>query len=434
MAAACTNSDYELENLVPDEYHKILYINNSGTQDLTLYNTGSPNTYEISVYKGGSDPAEMATAEIRIHSQAEVDELYSAHDDVDYVIIPEGSYSLDMQQVNFASSDRYKVVTVSLMTETIEAEMDANPDKTYVLPIYLTSDVDSVNVDKDELFIRMTDVLTPTLGFSSTDAQSLSFTYGFAPDTVSANFRLDVENTEWDIDCTFAVDADYVADYNAANGTSYALLPEGTYTLTNTLTLSLGTTEMALPVVVDGSSLTPGDYILPLRMTDVSFFSVSESRSICPMIIRVIGTEFDRSGWTVEANTEERTGEGPGNGVAECMLDGNLSTFWHSQWQSGSVPLPHEIVVDTKKTVTFTNIGLQQRQHDSYRDVNSGDFYVSSDNVNWTPVGSFQAQKVLENQIFTITPTQGRYFKIVIRTSNRESASALSEVYAYGIE
>lgn len=40
LLTACDESKYELENLVPEEYHKVLYINKSGTQELTLYNTG----------------------------------------------------------------------------------------------------------------------------------------------------------------------------------------------------------------------------------------------------------------------------------------------------------------------------------------------------------------------------------------------------------
>ena len=84
LLTACDESKYELENLVPDEYHKVLYINNSGMQDLTLYNTGELNTYAFSVYKGGSDPSLTASVEIAIHSQEEVDALYG----VNYRVIP----------------------------------------------------------------------------------------------------------------------------------------------------------------------------------------------------------------------------------------------------------------------------------------------------------------------------------------------------------
>ena len=36
LLTACDESKYELENLVPEEYHKVLYINKSGTQELTI--------------------------------------------------------------------------------------------------------------------------------------------------------------------------------------------------------------------------------------------------------------------------------------------------------------------------------------------------------------------------------------------------------------
>lgn len=56
LLSACNNSKYDLENLVPQEYHKILYVNNSGKQEMTLYDTGEDYTYTLSVIKTGSDP------------------------------------------------------------------------------------------------------------------------------------------------------------------------------------------------------------------------------------------------------------------------------------------------------------------------------------------------------------------------------------------
>lgn len=37
MLAACSESKYDIDQLVPEEYHKILYVNNSGKQEVTLY-------------------------------------------------------------------------------------------------------------------------------------------------------------------------------------------------------------------------------------------------------------------------------------------------------------------------------------------------------------------------------------------------------------
>lgn len=428
LLTACDESKYELENLVPDEYHKVLYINNSGMQDLTLYNTGELNTYAFSVYKGGSDPSLTASVEIAIHSQEKVDALYG----VNYRVIPSDFYSMDTRRLDFASDERSKAVTLSLSTDLIGAAMEANPEATYVLPLYLTSEKDSVNADKSELFIRIADVLTPTVGFTNTDIQPLSYTYGFDTQSVEIGFGLDTDNN-WEVECRFAVDPEYLSSYNGKHGTAYRLLPEGNYSFEEINLLPAGTTTTDLAVSLSGSGLAPGEYMLPVRLDNVSLFNVS-ANAVYPLVVRVVGLKLDRAGWSIQANTEERTGEGVGNGVATCLLDGQLSTFWHSQWSGGSLPLPHEIVVDMKKETTLTNISLTERQHDSYRDVKGGEFFVSSDNLNWTAVGTFEAQKVLEEQIFSITPTKGRYFKIKITSSYRESNSSLSEVYAYGID
>ena len=331
LLTACDESKYELENLVPDEYHKVLYINNSGTQDLTLYNTGELNTYAFSVYKGGSDPSLTASVEIAIHSQEEVDALYGAG----YRIIPSDSYSMDTRRLDFASDERSKVVTLSLSTDLIGAAMKANPEATYVLPLYLTSEKDSVNADKSELFIRIADVLTPTVGFTNTDIQPLSYTYGFDTQSVEIGFGLDTDNN-WEVECRFAVDPEYLSSYNGKHGTAYRLLPEGNYSFEEINLLPAGTTTTDLAVSLSGSGLAPGEYMLPVRLDNVSLFNVS-ANAVYPLVVRVVGLKLDRAGWSIQANTEERTGEGVGNGVATCLLDGQLSTFWHSQWSGGSL-------------------------------------------------------------------------------------------------
>ena len=66
-----------------------------------------------------------------------------------------------------------------------------------------------------------------------------------------------------------------------------------------------------------------------------------------------------------------------------------------------------------KKETTLTNISLTERQHDSYRDVKGGAIFLSVQISSiGQAVGAFEAQKVLEEQIFSVTPTKGRYFKI----------------------
>lgn len=432
LLGACDESEYELGNLVPEQYHKVLYINDSGTKDITLYNTGEDNTYKLSIFKGGSEPALTANANIGVLSQETVDSEYSIPEAVNYKVVGQECYSFDATQLDFSSEDRFKNVTVSINVPNIEKAMTDNPDAICVLPLYLYSETDSVNVTKNMVFLKLTQVLTPTLGFTTTDLTYKPITVGFTADTTEINFGLDTDN-KWDIDCQFEVDADYVDEYNAQNGTSFVALPEGSYSFDKTMVLKGGVTTGKLAVEIVGSSLEAIDYMLPVRFTEASLFEVSE-KAVYPLVIRVIGKQFDRSNWSISANTEEKTAEGAGNGVAKCVLDGNIGTMWHSQYTGGTPNLPHELTVDAKEVVTFTHFGLTQRQHATYKDVKAGEFFVSSDNKTWTSVGKFKAEQVYENQIFPVTPMQGRYFKIQITESNRGQNSALAEVYAYGVK
>lgn len=432
ILAACDESEYDLVNLVPEQYHTILYLNNSGTNDLTLYNTGENNILKLSVFKGGSESKKTASAKIGVLSQELVDGEYGASDGVSYKIIGTECYSIDETKLDFSSEEMFKEVIVSINVPNVEKAIADNPGATCVLPLYLYSEADSVNANKDRAFIKIAQVLTPTLGFISTDIAYRSYTVGFESETAEIDFGLDTDN-HWNIDCGFEVDAEYVAAYNAKYGTSFKVLPEGCYSFEKAQALADGVTIGKLAVMLQGNGLQPIDYMLPIRIAETSMFGVSEN-ALYPLIIRVVGSEFDRSGWSITANTEEKTGEGAGNGVAKCVLDGNINSFWHSQWQGGSLNLPHELVVDVKEEVTFSHFGLMERQHASYKDVKAGEFYVSLDNKTWTLVGTFEAQQVYENQIFPVTPTEGRYFKIRITASNRAQNSSLAEIYAYGMK
>lgn len=431
--SACSESEYELKNLVPDEYKKIMYINQSGKQELTLFDTEEDNTYSFSVYKGGSEPDQTAGVELGVMTQEAVDAAYSNVEGVKYKIIDAGSYELDATRLDFSTADRYKIVTVSLKPQAIKAEMESDPTAVWVLPIQATSKTDSVNSSKNVVFLQIDGVIMPTMGFSTVEPEVKQYEYGKVPD-ISENIGigLDTEN-RWNLTCKLAVDADYLASYNTKNGTVYQLMPEGDYTVPEEMTLKSGITNSAINVKVSGSKFNPGDYMLPIRIAEISQFAISKTNNVYPLAVRVMAPELSRDGWTAEANTEELTGEG-NSGKASCLIDGDPATYWHSMWQSGTNPgMPYAIILDTKKEQTFYQVAMAQRQNTSYTDTGTGKFYVSTDKSNWTLAGSFKMQKVLDLQTFGLIPTKGRYLKIVIETSNRDTNASLSEVYAYGL-
>ena len=432
LLGACDESKYDLDSLVPEQYHKILYVNNSGKQEVTLYDTGENYDYTFSIFKSGSDPTQTASADIYILTQEELDNEYSDPEAVNYKLIGTDCYLIESTHLDFSAADRYKPVTVSLDPESIKTMIAAQPDAVWVLPLQVVSENDSVNSEKNELFLQITGVITPSFGFGSSAVSVKEYSYGFAV-AEKVTLGLDTENS-WEISCEFGVDDAYRTAYNTKNKTIFQALPEGSYSFQDQMTLSPGTTTTELPVTINSDQLQPGDYMLPIRIESVSIFGISSTNDVYPLAIRILGPQLDRTNWTIEANTQEPNGEGSGNGVPSCALDGNPSTYWHSSWQSGSHALPHELIIDTKESYTFTQFGLMQRQHDSYMDAGAGVFYVSDDKTNWTEVGTFTMQKIHDTQNFTLeTPTRGRYFKVQITQSNRGQHTSLEEIYAYGL-
>lgn len=141
--------------------------------------------------------------------------------------------------------------------------------------------------------------------------------------------------------------------------------------------------------------------------------------------------DVDRTGWTVEANTEELTGEGAVNGHKEALIDGDLSTFWHSQWdgEGKNPPLPHIITFDMQQTQNILSIELARRQNNL--DLKTVMFSISDDKENWTELGKldFPNDKVPNAQIILLPKTvSGRYFRTTVTDSNNSVNASIAEI------
>ncbi|MDR0657692.1 MAG: DUF1735 domain-containing protein [Mediterranea sp.] len=431
---ACNDSDYDLDKLVPEEYRKILYVNNSGKQELTLFDTDEDNKYALSVVKSGSEPNRTAGANIHVLTQAELDDRYGIPEEVNYKRIDEDCYVLQTRNLEFSLTDRYKIVEISLKPQKVKASIESDPSAVWTLPLRVVSETDSINAERNDLILLLKEVIMPALGFVGASAELKNYNYGEIPDiSEKIAIGLDMDN-KWELEWELEVYNDYVAAYNAANNTVFRTLPQDSYTIPETMQLTNGTTTTQFTANINGGRLEPGDYMLPIRIRNVSLFEISSTHDIYPLAIRILGNKLDRTGWTAEANTQESGGEGAGNGIPGCILDDNLSTYWHSSWSSGNHSLPHELIIDAKEEYSFTHIAMAQRQHDNYKDTRAGKFHVSPDKENWTEAGSFVMEKVFEPQMYGITPARGRYIKIQILESYRDLNCSLSEVYVYGLK
>ena len=427
----CSESEYELDNLVPGQYHKIMFVKNSGKHNKTLLDIEDDDLTSIAVVKSGSDPSLTADVSIRPLTDAELQSQYSDVEGVDYKELSAECYSLDQTELSFASSDRVKSFNLAIHPQAVKSLMATDNSATWVLPLVVESEKDSVNSTSNEYFIVVDAVVSPSVGFTSSVPDVKIVEKSKAADyTETLKLGIDTEN-KWDVTCKLGIDEDYVATYNRQNNANFQLLPADYYGMPTEVQLTSGASSVDVPVNIKSGTLPSGDYVLPVKLNEISRFSLSESRLI-PIVIRVMGDQLDRTGWTATANTQENSGEGSGNGVPSCILDGKLNTYWHSQWNGGSHDFPHVITVDMQKEHTIDHVGLMQRQNNSYTDTKTVEIYVSSDNSEWTLAGTCELQKVLNEQIFKVNPTKGRYVKLNITEGYRGTNTSLTEFYVYG--
>lgn len=135
----------------------------------------------------------------------------------------------------------------------------------------------------------------------------------------------------------------------------------------------------------------------------------------------------------ITASSEELTGEGPVNGRANAMIDGDNNTFWHSRWQSAPTGvMPYTIVLDVGSQ-TLTK-GLYFVTRNSTNQIPK-DIEVFKSNTNngsdWLSIGTNQIANLAgqrHNYNFPANHT-ARYFKIVIKNNwKNTNDAALAEL------
>lgn len=248
-----------------------------------------------------------------------------------------------------------------------------------------------------------------------------------------------------DVPVSFAVDNSLVAVYNAANKTSYQVLPAASYSMSaNNAVIpqgKLATEPLKISFKTTGNSAMTAftTYLLPVTVSCPTV-KVRESLKTVYYVVRALPDladyqNFDRSKFSiVDFSSQEANGEGPNNGRAVFVLDGVNTTFWHSQWQNGTASPPHYLTVDMGELKTFHGLSFLARQSGDDGKPNEVNLKLSSDNVTWTDYGTLNLAntQALQSVFFSSAfNKQAKYFKITINSSYGSGVTHLAELYAF---
>lgn len=131
------------------------------------------------------------------------------------------------------------------------------------------------------------------------------------------------------------------------------------------------------------------------------------------------GAKINNSGWSAIVNSFEPTGEGVKGGHASHAIDGNDSTFWHTEWLATN-PDPghdHSIIVDLGQAYNLKELHHLPRQDGGENGrIDDYEIYFSMDGSTWgnaIAVGNFinnASEQIVEFDkvtASTITPGSG---------------------------
>lgn len=112
----------------------------------------------------------------------------------------------------------------------------------------------------------------------------------------------------------------------------------------------------------------------------------------------------------------------PGEGWARHAIDGNVETFWHTNWQSAQDGYPHEIQIDMGRVIDILALRITPRQDPDNGRIKDYAIYLGNDPKNWgEPVktGSFDSSSKVK-KIELERPAKARFVRIVAKSEIKD--------------
>lgn len=297
---------------------------------------------------------------------------------------------------------------------------------------------------KEEAYLEKSDTKENALVYVSRQASAQKITVYPAKDTVisydfGASFAavgLPLNN----IAVKFKIDDKAFDSVNVArisqNLTPYLKLPESAYTISGLdVTIASGAiTSNLVYLKYNSKNLDPNKaYMLPISIIDASGYKINPLlRTMFITTLKYKAPEIlaDRTGWTITASTTQA-----GDGSLASVLDGDLATFWHSQYSSPASSFPHWIQVDMLSLTNVTSISMAPRNNN-----NTGftkfNLKGSVDGTIWTDLLNAKDMdpnlKALQNYELD-APTKVRFLKLEM-TEGPQAYTHLAELQVFKVK
>ncbi|MFT3902401.1 MAG: DUF1735 domain-containing protein [Niabella sp.] len=312
-----------------------VYLVHSGVQQLQMYDKGDNTAYPymLDLYKSGALKS-GATAKIGVMSEAEL-VAYNEANGTSYTLLGQDAYNIENVEVSFSDNvkDVNRLIKIDFYPGKIEPAL-----KNRVLPIKIISSSIDINEGKSVVIINPQTHL-PKFNIESPQTKSVNYNKG---EQIVLDFdipvALDIDDNATDVNLEMEIDQDYIDRYNQEHGEDYIIPESNMFSFVNTATLKVGEKQISFNVKIFQQYLEK-NYMLPIRIKSSSKYAVNQEQYYV-IQLNALAQLLPRTNWSIAGfSSQEANGEGPNNGRAIFAIDGNNSTFWHSQW-AGSKPQP----------------------------------------------------------------------------------------------
>lgn len=419
MLWSCSEND-RYDTFVPGEYNDILALRESGETEVKLFKTGEDGVYSLTVMQGGTNVGATSKATVRVMNESELQEYAAMHDKL-YALLPANLYEFNTMNVDLTANMRYQKENITFKTNDIETFVANNTSVTYVLPLILESQTDSVNIHK-KLVVLKPQVVIPSVAFAAGTRDDVAV----SGQSTTYNLRLSLPfESSWDFTCKIAIDeTGRVNGYEKINADAYTLADEGVVTFRKGSRVS-----EPLAVTLKNGALLGSSYFLPFKVTEVSKPGFT-----------LPGTFYLYTGFNAIALTSSMlstNAQEPTEGPIANLIDGNNATFFHSRWSAGgNITGAHHIQVKLENAITSCRFSYVNRAIDNGKPSDIS-VLVSQDGENWTeltrinsglPTGS--ASSYLSPIMQSTTPFT--YFRLVVNRSTSGAFFNMAEFQLYG--
>ena len=189
---------------------------------------------------------------------------------------------------------------------------------------------------------------------------------------------------------------------NAATGQVSGLLnTAGTYSVTSQVSDGRGGTASRSFSWTVANAPTPVGAVQFVRLEAVSEVNGKPWTSVAELnLLGPSGTVLPRTGWTAAADSEELLGE---TAPASRAIDGDVGTFWHTQWSATNPPPPHTLTVNLGTPQLVSGFKYLPRPGGGNGTIGGWRFYTSVNGTLWDLVaqGTF-ANSATEKVVFPI--------------------------------